>query len=102
MSYQAQFEIVPYEEESPQVGREGYERDAKHVAELLISQLKRTFNTEGVSFEISENSHDFGKYHSITAKVDQSDACAVNRLNAIEDGFPAYWDSESALNISKN
>lgn len=89
------YEIAPYEEDCPQVGGDSYLKQAKASAGALIDQLKRSFDTEGVSFDVVEVDHELGSYFEIEASASDNDVEAVMRLIHLGSNFPECWDQDS-------
>ena len=94
------FEITPFDEECPQVGSEGYSAKAKATADVLIEQLKRTFDLNGVCIEVVEVPHDLGSYFELEASVSDDDVEATTRLIRLGQEFPDRWDSVSKVALA--
>jgi hypothetical protein len=89
---------VPFEEPCVQVGSADYERWSKVECRALINQLRRVLGPEptGARLVVKANPHDFGTYHEVACRYDDSNEEAMEYAFACENGEGiAQWDSEA-------
>lgn len=93
---------TPCEEECAQVGTDDYSVRARKECKAYINQLRRFIVSKGfdnVTIEskirllIKSNSHDFGTYHEVACRFDESNEEACNIAYMLEGNGPTRWDA---------
>ncbi len=86
---------TPVEEGCEQVGTPSYDPIlARAECAAYIAQLKREFGPppEGARLSISTNPHDFGTYHEVVVRFDDTFLQAVEYAFKLESESPGNWD----------
>lgn len=95
---------TPSEEECAQVGTNDYQERARKEIHAYMNQLDRVLTTLGYpkekrpdtfSLVRKSESHDFGTYYEVCAKVREGDETAYELAILIENNSPAEWDEEA-------
>jgi hypothetical protein len=95
---------VPTDESCQQVGMPSYNSTiARQECQIYIRQLKRQFSNapSGVSFEITENPHDFGTYLDVVIRFNENVKAEMKYALIVENNLPALWDKIANNDLDK-
>lgn len=93
---------TPYDESCAQVGSDRYHRVWRAECNAFRNQLRRVFGAEpeGAALIITSNPHDFGTYHEVGVRYDETPGAMEYALK-IEGNTPAEWDDEARAELTK-
>lgn len=95
---------TPCDEDCAQVGSENYTERAKKECAVYVRQMHRVLAAnghpestwpEGFNIVVRGEPHDFGTYHEVKVRYDDSDEKAVELAFIAESLVPAKWDDEA-------
>lgn len=89
-------DVVPPEENSPQVGELSYNVEAVKCADRYIELLKKVMGPPPSNVFIKKkwNGHDFGQYLDIIVTFDTDDVEGTKYALACESYGPLTWDDD--------
>lgn len=87
----------PCEEACAQVGRDDYYSQAMKECSAFIRQLRRVFGPEpeGARLYVRANPHDYGTYHEVACRYEDTNEQASQYAWRCEAETPANWDEEA-------
>src|SRR5262245_13977300 len=93
------FDTVPYEEPSTQVGEPDAVQKMKDEAKRTKALLLEKFGDPpiGVLIRPHRNEHDFGPYYALRVYYNPNLPDAVAYALACDDKFPATWDDHAPV-----
>jgi hypothetical protein len=102
MSFHLSIGITPFAEDCAQLGREGYELEARRECLAFINQLKRHYSERHGGAElpcrldIKENPHDFGIYLDVVGYYGEGEPAGAEAAAFwLESNTPEFWDAEA-------
>ena len=96
---------TPCDEECAQVGADDYAERSRKECRAYIGQLGRTLaaagkeKPEGLALVVRGQSHDFGTYHEVACRFDDSDEDACELAYWIEANGPTRWDDIARVEL---
>lgn len=91
---------VPYNENCVQVGDPEYYDKTKKETERYIEQLKARFpeyQEIGVRFVVKSFEHDFGTYHEVVVKFNDSNDIQCAFADFVDQNLPGNWNDKEVL-----
>jgi hypothetical protein len=92
-------DTTPADEDSAQLGAEGY-RDKAHAEYLrMVELLTRKFGhlPMGASYQFKGCPHDFGTYYQLRLHYDEDFKESVEFAYAVEDNWPKTWEDDAKV-----
>ncbi|HGO6073738.1 TPA: hypothetical protein ACK3Q6_004482 [Burkholderia cepacia] len=97
----------PCDESCAQINEPDFSERNRAECRAFINQIKRAMGEppEGVSLFIKSNSHDYGSYREVAAKVsgimnDEAREKALDYAYRCESDSPATWDDEARAELA--
>lgn len=93
---------VPSDESCQQVGTASYDSTkARAECRAFANQIARVCGAPpfGAKLVVKSNPHDFGTYHEVAVKYDDSEPEAVDYAMQVESTSIPNWDSHAKLEL---
>lgn len=94
---------TPCQEHCEQVGTDGYDPVlAKLECRVFIKQIQRICGDppQGARFVVTNEPHDFGSYHEVGVKYDESEV-AIDYAYKCESECIEHWDLEALTELAE-
>lgn len=103
------FDASPTDEKCAQVGSDDYYERARIECQVYRRQLLRMYKAEhagqdlpdGCTLKITSSPHDYGTYHEVGCRYNDSFPEAVEAAFWFDGNVPAYWDTEARAELDK-
>jgi hypothetical protein len=94
---------TPTDENCAQVGQDTYYSNTNIEARAFIAQLKRAFGKPppSVYFKVVSCPHDFGIYHDVVVRYNNTIQEAVDYAYKCEDETPRNWDAKARKELKE-
>ena len=85
---------TPVNEPCAQLGAQDYLRQTRAECRAFIGQLHRQFGEppSGAWLKVRRCPHDFGTYHELVVRFDDTNEQAVDFAYRLENDLPLHWD----------